>query len=242
MYKKMKKYPMGGSYRKMNMGGMNGPGDEVTGGPLQNTEMLPPVKPPMNSGPQNAGQTVPVEQPAAPITSGQTATVPTTDPLIVAMNKYKQMGYGDGKARRMAMKEVNPLNKKKTSVSDVVGGISSGLDMVNKATSTAGAISNLFNRKDGGEKKSMFMSAGGTMSGRDLRRKKSFTMEDGGSVAKKAGRKANKAYKKYVGAEKAYSAGNMKKGDRKMKKGDKLASKVNKLQTAKRGGTKMRKR
>jgi len=217
MRKKMKKYQPGG---QQGMGTRNQPN------PVQ--PVAPVMKTPPNSAPVNANQPQAPQAPVTPITSSATAQAPAVDPLLSANEKYTKLGYNPRKARRMAMKEVNPMNKQKMSGSDVLNTISSGLDLVNKSSGTIGAV------------RSAFQKNGGQMSGKQLRKTSAF-MQDGGS-AKKVARKADRAVKKYVAAEKAYTSGNMKKGARKEAKGDKIAAKVNKLQTAKRGGTKTRKR
>lgn len=219
MRKKMRKYQPGGTQATRT-----GPA-----GPFQSGEpTAPPVSTPPNVPPANSSQPIPAEQPVAPITSNATGQAPAVDPLLAANEKYTKLGYNPRKARRMAMKEVNPLNKEKVSGANVLNTISSGLDLVNKSSGAIGAVRSAFQRN------------GGQMSGKELRKTSGF-MREGGSM-KKAARKANRAVKKYVGAEKAYTAGNMKKGARKEAKGDKIAAKVNKIQTAKRGGSVARKR
>ena len=179
-----------------------------------------PVSPPANT-------TVPSTPaaPVAPITSNATAQVPApqADPLLAANKKYLELGYRPGKARRMAMKEVNPMNKQKVKIGDVMQGINTGLDLVNKGTNVAGAISNVVNRQYGGAKKSKFQAGGGVMSGKDLRRAKSYQMGGESGNLKKQTRKSNRAAKAYGKAASSYSKGNMKKGDRQMKRGNRIS-------------------
>jgi hypothetical protein len=266
MRKKMKKYQPGG---QEGMGTRNQPN------PVQ--PVAPVMKTPPNSAPVNANQPQAPQAPVTPITSSATAQAPAMDPLLAANEKYTKLGYNPRKARRMAMKEVNPMNKQKVSGADVLNTISGGLDLVNKSSGAIGAVRSAF-QKNGGQmggkqlrKTSAFMPDGGSGSGskKKVARKatraaknydkaatayskgnmakgdRKMAKADKLAVAKKGGsiaRKANRAVKKYVGAEKAYTSGNMKKGARKEAKGDKIAAKINKLQTAKRGGTKTRKR
>ena len=208
MRKKMRKYQPGGTQGATRRTG--------PGGPFQTGEpTAPPVTTPPNISPANSSQTIPAEQPVAPITSNATGQAPAVDPLLAANEKYTKLGYNPRKARRMAMKEVNPLNKEKVSGANVLNTISSGLDLVNKTSGTIGAVRSAFQRN------------GGQMSGKELRKTSGF-MQEGGSV-KKTIRQAKRASKKYDKAATAYSKGNMAKGDRKMAKGDKLA-------VAKKGG------
>lgn len=183
-----------------------------------------PVSPPANT-------TVPSTPaaPVAPITSNATGQVPApqVDPLLAANKKYLELGYRPGKARRMAMKEVNPTGRQKVKIGDVMQGINTGLDLVNKGTNVAGAISNIVNKEYGGAKKSRFQAGGGVMSGKELRMKKGF--ESGGEMGGKSGnlkkqtRKSNRAAKAYGKAASSYSKGNMKKGDRQMKRGNRIS-------------------
>ena len=216
MRKKMRKYQPGGTPVTRT-----GPA-----GPYQSAE--PPVPTPPNMAPANSSQPLPAEQPIAPITSNATGQAPAVDPLLAANEKYTKLGYNPRKARRMAMKEVNPMGKEKISGANVLNTISSGLDLVNKSSGAIGAV------------RSAFKQNGGEMSGKQLRKTSGF-MQEGGSV-KKTIRQAKRAGKKYDKATTAYTKGNIAKGDRKMAKGDKLAGKVNKLQTAKRGKSVTRKR
>ena len=216
MRKKMRKYQSGGTPVTRT-----GPA-----GPYQSAES--PVSTPPNMPPANSSQPIPAEQPIAPITSNATGQAPAVDPLLAANEKYTKLGYNPRKSRRMAMKEVNPLNKEKTSGANVLNAISSGLDLVNKSSGAIGAVRSAFNQN------------GGEMGGKQLRKTSGF-MQEGGSV-KKTIRQAKRAGKKYDKATTAYTKGNIAKGDRKMAKGDKLAGKVNKLQTAKRGKSVTRKR
>lgn len=222
MRKKMRKYQPGGTQTTRT--GPAGPYEGTDGGPS-----IPPVSTPANiSTPANASQPLPAEAPVAPITSNATGQAPAVDPLLAANEKYTKLGYNPRKARRMAMKEVNPMGKEKISGANVLNTISSGLDLVNKSSGAIGAV------------RSAFKQNGGEMSGKQLRKTSGF-MREGGSV-KKTIRQAKRAGKKYDKATTAYTKGNIAKGDRKMAKGDKLAGKVNKLQTAKRGGSVARKR
>ena len=202
------------------------PGAEVKMGTRNQPNVVNPVmKAPSNSAPVNASQPQAPEPSVTPITSNATGAAP--DPTMDAYNRNIAMGMRPRKARNMAMKETGI--KSKVDPNQVLGAIGQGLELANKSAGAIGAF------------RSAFRENGGEMSGKQLRKTSGF-MKEGGSVARKAGRKANKAFKKYVGAEKAYSTGNMKKGARKEAKGDKIAAKVDKLQTAKRGGTKTRKR
>lgn len=206
MRKKMRKYQPGGTPVTRT-----GPA-----GPFQSGEpTAPPVSTPPNVPPANSSQPIPAEQPIAPITSNATGQAPAVDPLLTANEKYTKLGYNPRKARRMAMKEVNPLGKEKVSGANVLNTISGTLDLVNRGAGTIGAVRSAFNQN------------GGEMSGKQLRKTSGF-MREGGSV-KKTIRQAKKAGKKYDKAATAYSKGNMAKGDRKMAKGDKLA-------VAKKGG------
>ena len=228
MRKKMRKYQPGGTQTTRT--GPAGPYESTDGGPS-----VPPVRTPANmSTPANASQPVAAETPVAPITSnatGQAPVAPAVDPLLAANEKYTKLGYRPGKARRLAMKEVNPMGKEKVSGSDVLNTISSGLDLVNKSSGAIGAFRQALGRnKNGGETRSAFAKNGGTMSGKELRKTSGF-MKAGGSVSRQATRSA----KKYDQAAKAYSKGNEKKGARKM-------AKANKLAVAKKGGIKTRKR
>lgn len=191
----------------------------------QPSPVNPVMKQPANSTPVNASQPQAAEPPVTPITSNATGAAP--DATMEAYNRNIAMGMRPRKARNMAMKETGI--KSKVDPNKVLGAIGQGLELANRSAGTIGAF------------KSAFHKNGGEMSGKQLRKTSGF-MKEGGSVEKKAARKANKAFKKYVGAEKAYSAGNMKKGARKEAKADKIVAKVDKLQTAKRGGTKTRKR
>ena len=234
MRKKMKKYQPGG---QQGMGTRNQPN------PVE--PVAPVMKTPPNSAPVNASQPQAPQAPVTPITSGATAQAPAMDPLLVANEKYTKLGYNPRKARRMAMKEVNPMNRQKVSGADVLSTINQGLDLANKTSGTIGAVRQALGRnKNGGETRSAFAKNGGTMSGKQLRKTSAF-MQDGGSVNKsmnmeKKTKTANKARKKYEKAATAYSKGNDKKGDRKMAKGNKLFKKSQGVM--KYGGTKRRKK
>jgi hypothetical protein len=220
MRKKMRKYQPGGTQTTRT--GPAGPYESTEGVPS-----APPVRTPANITPANASQPVAAETPVAPITSnatGQAPVAPAVDPLLAANEKYTKLGYRPRRARKLAMKEVNPLGKEKVSGSDVLNTISSGLDLATKGSNTIGAF------------RSAFQKNGGQMSGKELRKTSGF-MKAGGSVSRQATRSA----KKYDQAAKAYSKGNEKKGDRKMAKANKLAV-TNKLAVAKKGGIKTRKR
>jgi hypothetical protein len=206
MRKKMRKYQPGGSTTRTQPNPVN--------------PVAPVAKEPVNTGLQNAGQPQAAQTPVTPITNSATAQAPAMDPLLAANEKYTKLGYNPRKARRMAMKEVNPLNRDRISGKDVLGTAGNVLKLANESAGTIGAFRSVFNQN------------GGVVSGKQLRKANGF-MEDGGSV-KKAGRKATRAMKKYIGAEKAYTSGNMKKGARKEAKGDKIARKVNKLQESSR--------
>ncbi len=225
MRKKMRKYQPGGTNVQRSAAG---PPNTIQ--PIDPTSNI--IAPPQDVNPVNANQPTAPEAPVTPITSGETAQAPVMDPLLAANEKYAKLGYNPRKARRLAMKEVNPLNKKKVSGADVLNTISSGLDAANKTAGTIGAI------------RSAFQKNGGQMGGKQLRKTSGF-MESGGSVnkpmnMKKKTKTANKAAKKYGQATTAYSKGNSKKGDRKKAKGDALLAKSRGVM--KYGGTKRRKK
>ena len=226
MRKKMRKYQPGGTTR-VGSTGPAGPYTATDGEPP-----APPVSTPPNvSVPANASQPLPPEAPVAPITSNATGQAPAMDPLLAAQEKWDKFykGKRPGRARRKAMKEVNPLNKQKVSGATVLNTIKSGLDLANQSTNVISAARKAFGQKNGGQI-SAFQKNGGQMSGKELRKTSGF-MKEGGSVARKATRSA----KKYDQAAKAYSKGKMAKGDRKMAKGNKLA-------VVKKPGIKTRKR
>lgn len=235
--------------RKYNPGGPTGPGNVVT--PDKTQPVNPPMNPPVNS-------TVPQATPApvAPITSGATAQVPqsgTGNALLDAQNKYEAAGYGKMRARRMARKEVNPTlagqqaayefkQQKKANrpkfgqiLSDAASAANTGLDLVNKATPIVSAL----RKKNGGATKSRFESGGGVMSGKELRRAKSF--ESGGETGGrdmyntgKSTRAFNKAGKAYGKAAKSFSKGKTKKATRQMYRADKKMSRANKISSGRR--------
>lgn len=215
MRKKMKKYQPGG---EQGMGTRNQPT------PVNPVPVNPVMKQPPNSAPVNASQPQAPQAPVTPITSNATGAAP--DPTMNAYNRNIAMGMNPRRARNMAMKETGI--KTKIDPNKVIGTIGEGLKLANSSANTIGAF------------RSAFQKNGGEMSGKQLRKTSGFMKE--GGIVKKAARKANKAVKKYVGAAKAYDSGNMKKGDRLDRRGDKFAAKLNKLQTAKRGGTKTRKK
>jgi hypothetical protein len=217
--------------RKYNPGGPTGPGNVVTPDKTQ------PVNPPMNP-PVNSTVPQPTTPPVQDITSNATAQVPGSEnPLLDAVNRYRAAGYGKFKAKKLAMEEVQPglagkqaayefkqqKRAGRPSMQNVLEGINTGLDLVNKGTNVAGAISNVVNRQYGGAKKSKFQAGGGVMSGKDLRRAKSYQMGGESGNLKKQTRKSNRAAKAYGKAASSYSKGNMKKGDRQMKRGNRIS-------------------
>ena len=235
--------------RKYNPGGPTGPGNVIT--PDKTQPVNPPMNPPVNS-------TVPqtTTQPAAPITNSATAQVPQTgtgNALLDAQNRYIQAGYRKGQAKRMARKEVNPTlageqaayafkqqkraNRPKFGqiLSDAASAANTGLDLVNKATPIVSAI----RRENGGATKSRFESGGGVMSGKELRRNKSF--ESGGETGGrdmyntgKSTRAFNKAGKAYGKAAKSFSKGKTKKAARQMNRADRKMSRANKISSGRR--------
>lgn len=229
--------------RKYNPGGPTGPGNLVT--PDKTQPVNPPMNPPVNS-------TVPSTPaaPVAPITNNATAQVPqsgTGNALLDAQNRYRAAGYSKMRAKKLAMQEVNPTlagkqaayafkQQKKENrprfgqvLQNVASAANTGLDLANKATPIVSAISNIGGRKQyGGAKKSRFESGGGVMSGKELRRAKSYQMEDGGSVRqmKRDTNLLGKAAKSYGKAASSYAAGNVKKGDRQMNRADRKSARV----------------
>ena len=231
--------------RKYNPGGPTGPGNVITPDKTQ------PVNPPMNP-PVNSTVPQPTTPPVQDITSNATAQVPQTgtgNALLDAQNRYIAAGYRKGQAKRMARKEVNPTlageqaayafkQQKKANrpkfgevLQNVASAANTGLDLANKVTPVVGAL-----RRNalGGATKSRFESGGGVMSGKELRRNKSF--ESGGETGGrdmintgKSTRAFNKAAKTYSKAAKSFNKGKTKKATRQMNRADRKMSRANKI-------------
>jgi hypothetical protein len=214
--------------KKMSRGGTrtkaNYPTKKYQPGGNVTKDMNQPIIGDVVTPPANTTVSTPATPPVAPITSNATAQVPTMDATEAAFQRNVRMGMKPGKARRMAQKETGL--RKGVQFNDVMQGINTGLDLVNKGTGIAGAISNIGGKQQyGGAKKSKFMQKGGMMSGKDLRRAKSYQMGGESGNLKKQTRKSNRAAKSYGKAASSYAAGNMKKGDRQMKRGNRISGK-----------------